>query len=176
MEINPVYFYWNTNQSLEIGLYSLRSAEILCLLIHRDLSTLVMFVTGTSSSLRPALLWWEQSLLMLLTELIRSFILSASISLTLPCCACPVSRSRTLTHKVQEHSHSKSHALMTETDWLLNWGIKNLPTHSQRLRSGNSSLFNSFEAQWPNSKGLWPWLSASCSDLWFRKSGICWTN
>lgn len=46
------------------------------------------FVSGISSSLRPTLLWREQALLMLPTELIRS---SVYISLTSPRRVCPVS-------------------------------------------------------------------------------------
>lgn len=67
-------------------LHGLRLGKILCLLIHRDLPTSVVFVTGISSSLRPLLLWREQALLMLLTELIRPSIypsLSPSLSLVL---------------------------------------------------------------------------------------------
>lgn len=111
---NTVNCYWILTGLCRV--LSLRSRRILSLLIHRDLCTSVVFVTGISSSLRPVLLWREQAFLMLLTELIRPSIyqsLSPSLSLVLSA----LSLAPSVTHALQERSHSGSHVLMTEHDW-----------------------------------------------------------
>lgn len=77
-------YYWNTNNPQRTGPLRLRSGKILGLLIHRDLPTSVVFVTGISSSLRPVLLWREQALLMLLTELICPSIYPSPSPFTFP--------------------------------------------------------------------------------------------
>lgn len=148
---------------------SLRSGKILRLLIHRDLPTSVVFVTGISSSLRPVPLWREQALLMLLAELIRPPIylsLSPSLALILPV---PSPAPLALTHSVREHSRTRG----VMFPWLnvidsVDETLKTL-THSLWPSSSYRSLGNSFEIQWRDSKCLRRWLSAIWSDLWYTK-------
>lgn len=146
----------NANQPLQKRLHRLRSAEIPCLLIHRDLSTSVVCVTGISSCLRPLLLWREQALLMLLTELIRpSFYLSISPSLS------PVLPVLLLAPRLWHIQYKGAHSRGVMFSWLnvidsdsVNEALKTV-THSLGLRSSNRSLSNSFETQWLDSKCLW---------------------
>lgn len=149
-------------------LHSLWSGKILRLLIHRDLPTSVVFVTGISSSLRPVLLWWEQALLMLFTELICPSIylsLSPSLSLVLP--VQPLASS--LWHIQYKSAHTRRVMFL----WLNVIDLVNKALQTQtlslRLSSSYRSLGNSFEIQWLDSKCLQRWLSAICSDLWYTK-------
>ncbi len=120
--------YWNTNNPLLMRLHSLRSGKILRLLIHRDLPTSVVFVAGISSSLRPVLLWREQALLMLLTELIRPSIylsLSPSLSLVLPVLS--------LAHSLWHIQYNSAHTRGVMFSWLnmidsVNKALKNSNT------------------------------------------------
>lgn len=150
--------------------HSLRSGEILSLLIHRDLSTLVVFVTGISSSLRPVLLWREQALLILLAELIRPSIYP-SLSLSLSLVLSVLSLAPLLWH--MQHTRGVMLPWLNAID-SVNKALKTL-THSLRLSSSYTSLDNSFEIQWADSKCLWRWLSAIWSDLWYTKQDACWT-
>lgn len=129
------------------GPSSLRSAKIPRLLIHQDLPTSVAFGTGISSSLRPLLLWAEQALLMLPTELIRPF-LHPSPSPSSP--PVPVSRFLPLTHGRAHKRPEKS--CSCEWTWLTQWmRHERVQTLWRGPSGGYRSLGNSSGTQWADS-------------------------
>lgn len=151
--------------------HSLRSVEILNPLIHWHPLRSVVFVTGISSCLRPRPLWREQAPPYSSPRVHPSVHVFVPVSLYFPfVVSTPSVAPLPLTHTVQGRTHSGSHVLMTECDWLCEWGIANPNTLT---RGCGAPIDHNFELQWLDSKSLWRWQSAIWSNLWFSKWGAC---